>query len=243
MIPIPAIDLKDGNVVRLLHGDFKEQKVYFDKPEAVAKRFELGGAQRIHVVDLDGALKGEPKNRRSVEAILSQCRVPVQVGGGIRDIESAQVYIEMGAKWVIFGTKACLDRGFLAEALRELGEKAIVGIDARDGLVATDGWTKVTKIQAVELAKTVQSLGGKTIIYTDISTDGALQGPNLPELKTISDAVTLDVIASGGISALKDLSALHRLGQKNIRAVIIGKALYEQKFTIEEAVKQCSQNA
>lgn len=243
MIPIPAIDLKGGNVVRLLHGNFKEEKIYFDKPETVAKRFEQGGAQRIHVVDLDGALKGEPKNLRSIETILSQCRVPLEVGGGIRDIKTARHFIEMGVRWVILGTKACLDKGFLAEAIGELKGKCIIGIDARDGFVATDGWTKTTQTKAADLAQSVMDLGGKTIIYTDISKDGALQGPNLQELKKISQSVSTEVIASGGISRLGDLEAIQKLGCKNITGAIIGKALYEEKFTIEQAVKQCSQNA
>ena len=241
MIPIPAIDLKGGKVVRLLQGKFKEEKVYFDGPEKIAKRFEEEGASRIHVVDLDGALEGTPKNLSSVEKILKIVRTPLEVGGGIRSIEIANSFLEMGAAWVILGTKACLDRGFLEEAPAELGEKVIVGIDALDGLIATDGWTKVTRTKATDLAKTVQDLGGKTVIYTDISKDGALKGPNLKEIRDFSRAFSNDVIASGGISSLEDLSKIMALKRENIKGVVIGRALYENKFTLKDAVKACSQ--
>ena len=243
MIPIPAIDLKDGKVVRLLHGNFKEEKIYFDGPESIAARFREGGATRIHVVDLDGALKGKPANLDSIERIIKESRVPIEVGGGIRNLEIAETYFEMGVSWVILGTKACLDQGFLKEALSEFGERIILGLDALNGLIATDGWTRVTKISAVELAKQAEKLGAKTIIYTDISKDGALKGPNLPEVAAIADAVSVNVIASGGIGSLADLKALTQLKRKNISGVIIGKALYENKFTLPEAIKTCLPNA
>ncbi|OGW82543.1 MAG: 1-(5-phosphoribosyl)-5-[(5-phosphoribosylamino)methylideneamino]imidazole-4-carboxamide isomerase [Omnitrophica bacterium RIFCSPHIGHO2_02_FULL_51_18] len=242
MIAIPAIDLKEGKVVRLLQGDFKEEKVYFEKPEEAAKHFEAEGAARIHVVDLDGALKGRPKNIKSVEKILKAVRVPVELGGGLRNLQTAAGYLAMGVRWVIFGTQACLDRGFIKELVSEFKEKAIVGVDARDGFIATDGWTKVTKIGAVEFIKEFEKLGGQTVIYTDISKDGALSGPNLKEIRNVSEAVGLDVIASGGVSSLKDLEALIGLKKKNIKGVVIGKALYENKFTLKEAIQACSQN-
>lgn len=242
MIPIPAIDLKDGKVVRLFQGDFKEQKVYFEKPEEAAKHFETEGASRIHVVDLDGALKGRPKNTPSVEKILKAVRVPVELGGGIRDLNTAAGYLAMGVQWVVFGTQACLDRGFIKELVFEFKEKAIVGVDARDGFVATDGWTKITKINAVEFIREFEKLGGQTVIYTDISKDGALSGPNIKEIRNVSEAVNLDLIASGGVSSLKDLEALKGLKKDNIKGVVIGKALYENKFTLKEAIQVCSQN-
>ena len=241
MIPIPAIDLKGGKVVRLLQGKFKEETIYPDGPEKIARRFEEQGASRIHVVDLDGALKGTPKNLSSIEKILKSVRTPLEVGGGIRSIEIAASFLEMGVAWVILGTKACLDEGFLKEALAELGEKVIVGIDALDGFIATDGWTQVTRTKATDLAKTVQSLGGKTVIYTDISKDGALKGPNLKQIRDFSQSFSEDVIASGGISSLDDLSKIMALKRENIKGVVIGKALYENKFTLKDAVKACSQ--
>ena len=240
MIAIPAIDLKGGKVVRLLQGDFEEEKIYADKAEAIARSFEEQGAARLHVVDLDGALKGEPLNFASVERILHAVKTPLQIGGGVRELKTAQRYFDLGARWVILGTKACLDRGFLKEALAEYGARVIIGIDARDGQVATDGWTKLLPIKAGELAKECRALGAQTVIYTDISKDGALQGPNLEEIKKLSAAVPLDWIASGGVSSLKDLEALTALKQKNIIGAIIGKALYEKKFSLREAVKACS---
>ncbi len=241
MIPIPAIDLKGGKVVRLLQGKFEEEKVYFDEPDKVAKHFTEQGAARIHVVDLDGALGGTPKNMGSVEKILKKTRVPLQVGGGVRDLNTAKLYFEMGVVWVVFGTKACLDRGFLKEALAEFKDKVIVGIDASAGFVATDGWTQITKIKAQEFAKEAQKLGAKTVIYTDISKDGMLKGPSLNEIRALSSELTIDVIASGGVGTLKDLSELMALKQKNIVGVIIGKALYEEKFTLKDAIRVCSQ--
>ena len=239
MIPIPAIDLKDGNVVRLLHGNFKEEKIYFEKAPVVAKNFEADGAERLHVVDLDGALHGKPKNITSVEAILKSVRMPVEIGGGIRDLKTAKLFFEMGVSWVILGTKACLDKGFLQEALAEFKNKIIVGIDASKGLVATDGWSKITNIRAAAFAADVEKLGGETIIYTDISRDGALAGPNLTEIEAMGRATKMNVIASGGVGALSDLSKISALKQKNITGVIIGKALYEKKFTLRDAIRTC----
>ncbi len=242
MIPIPAIDLKNGKVVRLLQGNFNEEKVYPETPAVIAKRFEEAGAARIHVVDLDGALGGQPKNLNLVEAIVRSVKTPVQVGGGVRSLKTAEMYFQLGVSWVIFGTQACLDPGFLKEVIAEFKDRAIVGIDALSGFVATDGWTKVTRVKAVDLAKNVESLGAKTAIYTDISKDGALGGLNLKEIDALSRSVSMNVIASGGVSSLDDIQALMGLRQKNIAGVIIGKALYENKIQLKDAVKLCSQN-
>ena len=240
MIAIPAIDLKGGKVVRLRQGDFKEEKVYGDKPEDIARGFEFEGAARLHVVDLDGALKGEPANFTGVEKILNAVKTPVQVGGGIRELKIAERYFTSGVRWAVLGTKACLDRGFLKEAVREYGDRIIVGIDARDGQVATEGWTKLLPVKAEDLAKEAARLGARTVIHTDISKDGTLRGPNLSEIKKLSEAIALDWIASGGISSLHDLEALRKLGRKNVIGAIIGKALYEEKFTLKEAIMACS---
>jgi len=228
--------------VRLLQGDFDKEVVYPQKAEEMARRFEEAGAARIHVVDLDGALKGEPKNQTLIEKILRAVKVPVELGGGIRDMKQAERVLAMGVRWVIFGTKTSLDPGFLREALAALGERAIIGIDARDGQVATDGWTKVLPLKAMELAKRVESLGGKTVIYTDISRDGALQGPNLKQIDELCGALSLSVIASGGVSSLNDLKALNALKKQNLAGVVIGKALYENKFSLNEAIRACSPN-
>jgi phosphoribosylformimino-5-aminoimidazole carboxamide ribotide isomerase len=239
MVPIPAIDLKGGRVVRLFQGDFDKEVVYPQKAEEMARRFESEGAQRIHVVDLDGALKGEPKNQALIENILRSVKVPVEVGGGIRDLKQAERYLTMGVRWVILGTKPSLDTGFLREALSTLGERAIIGIDARDGRVATDGWTNVLSLKALDLAERVEALGGKTVIYTDISRDGALKGPNLKQIDEFCGVLRLDVIASGGVSDLKDLKALGALKKTNLAGVVIGKALYENKFSLNEAIRAC----
>jgi len=239
MIPIPAIDLKNKKVVRLLQGNFKEEKVYSEFPEKVAKRFEADGAQRLHIVDLDGALSGFPKNISSVEAILKSVRTPLEVGGGIRSLKVIEDYLAIGVSWIILGTRACLDKGFMQEAIREFGKKVIVGVDARDGWVATDGWTVVTKVKAFDLAKEAEALGAKTVIYTDISKDGVLKGPNMEGITHLSHGLSIDVIASGGISSLADLKLIASLNQKNILGVIIGKALYENKFSFKDAVKTC----
>ena len=243
MIPIPAIDLKDGKVVRLTQGNFKEEKIYQVKPEAVARGYENAGAERIHVVDLDGALKGVPKNLRLIEDVLKAIKIPLEVGGGIRDLKTAEQYFERGVRWVILGTKACLDRGFMEEAVKEFKDRIIVGMDALGGMIATDGWTKVTQTTAVDLAKNFEAAGGRTIIYTDIAKDGALLGPNLKEIRVMCEAVKLDVLASGGVGSLLDLENLTKLKQKNLKGVVIGKALYENKFSLEDAVKTCLQNA
>ncbi len=242
MIPIPAIDLKGGKVVRLLQGNFKEEKIYSEKAGVLAKRFKEEGARRIHVVDLDGALGGAPRNMAVIEALAAEIKVPLEVGGGIRSLETAETYLSRGVSWVILGTKACLDKGFLSEALEEFGEKIIVGLDALDGILATDGWTKSTKIKALDYAKEVERLGAQTIIYTDISKDGALQGPNLEGIKGMSLAIGVDLIASGGISSLEDLKAILALKRENIQGVVIGKALYENKFSLKDAVRVCLPN-
>ncbi len=243
MIAIPAIDLKDGKVVRLLHGDFNAEKVYFKDASEVAARFEADGAARIHIVDLDGALNGVPKNASMLEGVLRRVKTPVEIGGGIRDLKTVERYLGLGASWVILGTKACLDRGFLEEALHAFGQKVIVGIDARDGRVATDGWTKLTEIPALKLARQVEDSGCKTVIYTDIGTDGALKGPNLKETEAICRESKMDIIASGGVGGLKDLEALKSIKAKNLKGVIIGKALYEQRFTLKEAITTCLRSA
>ncbi|MCG3176111.1 MAG: 1-(5-phosphoribosyl)-5-[(5-phosphoribosylamino)methylideneamino] imidazole-4-carboxamide isomerase [Candidatus Omnitrophica bacterium] len=243
MIPIPAIDLRGGKAVRLFKGDFDRETVYADAPADVAAVFEEQGARRLHVVDLDGARDGAQANMDAVRAILRRVKVPVELGGGLRDLGSAHRALEAGVRWVIFGTQACLDPGFLKEALREFGERAIIGIDAVRGQVATDGWRKVTELRARGLAESVSSLGGRTIIYTDIDRDGALTGPNLKELGTMLDLGGIGVIASGGVSSLDDLRALEALRKPNLLGAIIGKALYEKKFSVADAVRTCLPSA
>ena len=241
MIAIPAIDLKDGKVVRLLQGDFKEKKIYSENAVEVAQRFQADGASRLHLVDLDGALSGSPKNTAVIELVAAKVKTPLEVGGGVRSLKTAALYFSMGASWVILGTKACLDKGFVAEAVKEFKEKIIVGLDASDGILATDGWTKKTTTKAVDYAKDIERLGVRTVIYTDISKDGTLKGPNLDGIKTLSETLKADLIASGGVSSLADLKAIAALKRDNILGVIIGKALYENKFSLKQAIGACSQ--
>lgn len=243
IIPIPAIDLKGGKVVRLLQGRFEAETVYGDKPEAIARRFVEDGASRLHVVDLDGALSGKPENWDAVERILKTVTVPVEMGGGIRSPETIERCLAMGVRWAVLGTRACLDAGFLKEVLREFGDRVIVGIDARDGVVATDAWTKTSNVKAVDLARRAESDGAQTLIYTDISKDGALAGPNLAEIRRVAESVKAGVIASGGISSVRDLKALAQLKLPNLSGAVIGKALYEKKLTVKEALEACSPSA
>lgn len=243
MIPIPAIDLRGGKAVRLFKGDFTQETVYAEAPADVAADFASQGAQRLHVVDLDGALGGRPINLSAVRDILDRGRVPVELGGGLRDLDTAHRALKHGVRWVIFGTQACLDPGFLKEALADLGERAIIGIDAVKGKVATDGWTRITQLSARALAESVLKAGGRTIIYTDIDRDGALQGPNLKELGSMLELDGMQVIASGGVSSLKDLEALSSLRRPNLLGTIIGKALYEKKFSVRDAVRTCLPSA
>lgn len=243
MIPIPAIDLRGGKAVRLYKGDFARETVYADVPADVATDFESQGARRLHVVDLDGALAGKPVNLDAVRVILDRVSMPVELGGGLRDLRAAEEVLRLGVRWVIFGTKACLDAGFLKEALRELGERAIIGIDAVKGRVATDGWMRITDLGARSLAESVLQNGGRTIIYTDIDRDGALQGPNLRELESLLGLEGAEIIASGGVSSLADLEALSALNRRNLVGAIIGKALYEKKFSLKDAVRTCLPSA
>ncbi len=243
MIPIPAIDLKEGRVVRLFQGKFKEESVYAEKPENIARTFESEGALRIHVVDLDGALKGEPKNLGAIERILKNVKTPIEVGGGIRDLKTVEKYLALGITWTVLGTKACLDKGFMREAVTAFKDRVIIGIDALNGLVATDGWTKVTKMPAVQLAQDALASGVRSIIYTDISKDGAMAGPNTDQVRSLCDAVKIEVIASGGISSVEDLKKLLSLNCDNLKGVIIGKALYEKKLTLAQATAALSSTA
>jgi len=240
MLIIPAIDIKDGKVVRLSQGKFTQEKVYSQDPVAVAKKWHDIGALRIHLVDLDGALKGELKNLDVLRRIKDQVNVPVEFGGGIRTLDAVERVFEMGADYVILGTKACEDEAMLKEILKRHNEKTIISIDAKGGFVATDGWTKVSDIKAIDLAKKVESLGARVIIYTDISKDGMMKGPNLEAIENMLGSVKkLLVIASGGVSSLVDLMALKQLEAKGLYGVIIGKALYENKISLEEALEIC----
>lgn len=227
---VPAIDLKEGRCVRLRQGRMEDATVFSDDPVAMALHWQEQGAQRLHLVDLDGAFAGAPVNRKVVAEICARVDIPVQIGGGIRDAETFRGYLEAGVNWCIVGTRAARDPGWVGELCRAFPQRVIVGIDARRGLVAAEGWAEDTDVKAVDLAQRFADAGVAAIIYTDIERDGMLTGINLPETVHLAEAVDLPVYASGGISSLEDVQALleasHRCGGRLVGA-ISGRALYE----------------
>ncbi len=230
----PAIDIKNGQCVRLRQGSFQDVLVYSDVPLKIAKQWEACGASFIHIVDLDGALVGHSVNDEVIKSIVSEIKVPIQVGGGIRTIKDIDNKLALGIDRVIIGTKAVKDPAFIKEAISTFGTKKIViGIDAKDGMVAIEGWEKVSSYQAVSLAMEMKKLGVKTIVYTDISKDGMLQGPNIAHTKEMVEVTGLDIIASGGVSSLKDLEMLDEI---DVYGAIVGKALYENRIDLKKAV-------
>lgn len=230
---IPAIDIRDGRCVRLLQGDYARETIYDADPLAVARRWVEQGATRLHVVDLDGARDGSPRNHALVERIAASVPVPVQVGGGIRSAEDAVRYRDAGLARVILGTSAVEDRALVAELAAALGEALVVGIDARDGIVRTRGWIESGGISATELAAELRRCGVGRFVYTDIGVDGMLQGPNLPALRQFIAVAGCPVIASGGVSRVADLAAIAATGAE---AVIAGKALYTGDLRLDEAL-------
>lgn len=235
MIILPAIDLKDGRCVRLRQGRAEDVTVYGDDPAAQAKDWAEQGGSELHVVDLDGAFCGTPKHTKTIEKIISAFGGPVEVGGGLRTISAVREIIEAGAARAIIGSAALESPQFLSEALELYGDKIAVGIDARNGFVQTKGWVETTTVKAIDLAKAVVAAGVKTIIYTDTATDGMLGGPNLTQMSAICAAVPeCQITASGGVSSPFDVSSLKGLGFANLRAAIVGKALYDGRTTIKE---------
>lgn len=233
MIIFPAIDILKGKCVRLIQGDYNREKVYGDSPVAMAKKWEEKGAEFIHIVDLDGAKSGKSINESIIIEIAKSVNVPVQVGGGIRSMETVKTYLNNGVNRVIIGTAAIEDEQFLRDAVNTYGERIVVSLDAKNGYVATDGWTDTSDVVALDLVKKLEQLGVKTIVYTDIAKDGMLQGPNLVEQKAINEATSIDVIASGGVTTKEDVANLKQL---NMYGAIVGKALYDGKITFEELI-------
>lgn len=235
MVVIPAIDLKDGRCVRLRQGDMSAETVYSEDVEAVARTWQESGASLIHVVDLNGAVDGEPRNMPQIESVLKTVKVNVQIGGGIRTIETVRRYLHAGVSRVVLGTAALTDRRFLEQACREFPGRILLGLDARDGKVAVKGWTSVSDTRAIDLVKEVGGLAIGAVIYTDIARDGMLSGPNLPALKEVVGASSFPVIASGGISRVEDILAVRALGPR-IEGAIVGKALYDGKLDYRAAL-------
>ena len=236
MILYPAIDLKDGQAVRLLRGEMDKATVFNEDPAAQACAFVDAGCEWLHLVDLNGAFAGEPVNATPVEAILNACDVPVQLGGGIRDMGTIDTWIEKGLARVILGTVAVENPNLVREAARAFPGKVAVGIDARNGMVATKGWAEETNVQVTSLAHSFEDAGVAAIIYTDINRDGAMQGPNVEATAALAQAVSIPVIASGGVSSLDDLVALRDCGVE-LDGAISGRALYDGAIELAEAIR------
>jgi len=236
MILYPAIDLKDGQAVRLVHGDMDQTTVFNDDPAAQAKEFVAAGGEWLHLVDLNGAFAGEPVNAAPVEAILKACPVPAQLGGGIRDMATIERWVDRGLARVILGTVAVENPDLVREAAKEFPGKVAVGLDARNGFVATKGWAEETDVQVVDLAKSFEDAGISAIIYTDILRDGAMKGPNITATEALARAVDIPVIASGGVSSMDDLNALKNTGV--ISGAISGRALYDGAIDLKAALTQ-----
>jgi phosphoribosylformimino-5-aminoimidazole carboxamide ribotide isomerase len=236
MIVIPAIDLKEGKCVRLEQGLMDKDTVFNDNPGAQARAWQDQGAELLHIVDLDGAFAGEPKNRSAIEAIVKAISIPAQLGGGIRDIATIEAYLSLGLSRVIIGTAAQRNPELVREACERFPGQIVVGIDAKNGMVAVQGWAEVTDVTAVELARKFEDFGVSAIIYTDISRDGMLQGPNLEATKALAEAVKIPIIASGGVSSLKDIENLMAIESSGVTGVITGKAVYTGAIKLSEAI-------
>ena len=238
MLVIPAIDLKDGHCVRLKQGDMDAATVFSEDPAAMAEHWRAQGAERLHIVDLNGAFAGKPVNEEAIKAIIAavgpDCRV--QLGGGIRDLDTIARYLDDGISWVIVGTAAVKNPGFLHDACNAFPGQMIVGLDAREGKVATDGWSKMTKHDVIDLAKKFEGYGVEAIVYTDIGRDGMLSGVNIEATVALARVLTVPVIASGGIHTVDDIKGLKAVEAEGIIGVIAGRSLYEGTLDFKAAV-------
>jgi len=237
VIIIPAIDIKQGRCVRLIQGRMEKETVYSDFPHEVAKRWQMLGAERLHIVDLDGAICGLPKNVSSISKIIESIDIPIQVGGGIRDIDTIKRYIDMGVEWVILGTVALENKTLLGKACKIFPERIIVSIDAVEGKVAIKGWKKDTKESVLDVAKRMEEYGVFSLIFTDIKRDGMLSGPNIDAIEKLANSISISIIASGGVTTLDDIKKLKRLESVGVSGVIIGKALYERTIDLKKAIE------
>jgi phosphoribosylformimino-5-aminoimidazole carboxamide ribotide isomerase len=236
MLVIPAIDLVDGQCVRLQRGDMARKTIFSSDPAAVAARWEESGARVLHMVDLDGAVSGESKNLTAVEQVVKRLQIPVELGGGLRTRDDVARVLDLGVHWAIMGTSALANRPELEACVAKFPGRIIVGIDARDGKVAVSGWTQTSKVSALELALQVQALGVARIIFTDIATDGMLQGPNLDSVQELAATVNVGVIASGGVTTLEDIRRLRHLEPLGVVGCIVGRALYSGTLDLREAI-------
>jgi phosphoribosylformimino-5-aminoimidazole carboxamide ribotide isomerase len=236
VIILPAIDLKEGRCVRLEQGLMEKDTVYNDDPAAQALQWQEQGGELLHMVDLDGAFAGIPKNKAAIEAIVKAIDIPSELGGGVRDLATIEAYLELGVDRVILGTIAKENPALVAEACKQFPGHIVVGIDAKDGLVAVRGWADVTAKKATEMAKEMEGFGVEAIIYTDIARDGMMQGPNIAATKALAESINIPVIASGGLSSLDDIRKLMAIEAFGVSGVIAGKAIYSGAIDLREAV-------
>jgi phosphoribosylformimino-5-aminoimidazole carboxamide ribotide isomerase len=240
MLLIPAIDLKDGKCVRLKQGDLKDATIFSDNPADMARQWRDQGARRLHVVDLNGAVAGRPKNESAIRAIMKAAGdvMPVQIGGGIRDLDTIERFLDDGASYVVIGTAAVKNPGLLQDACVAFPGHIIVSIDAKDGKVATDGWSKLSGHEVIDLAKKFEDYGVESILYTDIGRDGMLTGVNIEATVALAQAVSVPVIASGGIASMKDIDALCKVAPEGVTAAVLGRSLYEGHIDFQKAQKR-----
>ncbi|MCP4672912.1 MAG: 1-(5-phosphoribosyl)-5-[(5-phosphoribosylamino)methylideneamino]imidazole-4-carboxamide isomerase [Desulfobacula sp.] len=237
MIIIPAVDIKQGKCVRLLQGRMEDTTHYSDDPVSMARQWEACKAQLIHVIDLDGAFAKKVKNFQTIEDILSNIKTPIQVGGGIRDLKTIEMYVDAGVLKVIIGSVALYDPKLVKEACKNFPGQIVVGIDARDGMVAVEGWSKTSETRAVDLAKEFESCGVAAINFTDIHRDGMQTGPNIEETAALAEAVSIPIVASGGVSTIEDIKNLLEIESRGVTGVITGRALYEGTLDLKEAIR------
>ncbi|RTL26631.1 MAG: 1-(5-phosphoribosyl)-5-[(5-phosphoribosylamino)methylideneamino]imidazole-4-carboxamide isomerase [Burkholderiales bacterium] len=243
MLLIPAIDLKDGKCVRLKQGDMNDSTTFGEDPAAMARRWLNAGARRLHLVDLNGAFAGKPVNEAAIKAIIKEVgdEIPVQLGGGIRDLDTIERYLDDGLSYVIIGTAAVKNPGFLKDACSAFGGHIIVGLDAKDGKVATDGWSKLSGHEVIDLAQKFEDYGVEGVIYTDIGRDGMLSGINIEATVKLAQALSVPVIASGGLSNLKNIEELCAIEFEGVEGVICGRAIYTGDLDFAEAQKRADQ--
>lgn len=236
MLIIPAVDIKNGKCVRLIQGRQEDETVFSNDPDAMAQKWAKAGAELIHVVDLDGAFEKSPKNLDAIKKILNSVAVPIQLGGGIRDERTALTLLDMGVQRVIIGTEAIKNPEWVMQTARQFPGRVVVGIDARDGRVAIEGWTETTQIQAIDLAKRFEDCGVAAINFTDIYRDGMQTGPNITETRRLADAISIPVVASGGVATIEDIKNLLPLEPAGVCGVITGKALYSGTLDFKQAL-------
>lgn len=242
MIIIPAVDIKDGRCVRLLQGRMDAETVFSDDPSEMARKWADQGAELIHVVDLDGAFEKQPRNLAAIERIIKSVSVPIQVGGGIRDVDTVGMYVDAGVAKVVIGSGAVNNPEMVKAACQKFPEQIVLGIDARDGRVAIEGWIETTAVDAVDLARQFEGIGLAAVNFTDISRDGMRTGPNIAAIEEFAAKVNIDVVASGGVSVIDDIRALAEIKKPGVTGVIIGRALYEGDVNLPEAIAVAAGN-